>query len=152
MAKGHGRRGGTGAALEPRAPGSSRACVSGTCLGAIAASQYARDASMVGTRSPTRCPVGTCPRSHQPSRRPSMAEPMSPDDWQAHVTTQAALAMGRWLEARGRLDRPIATLTRKDLECMASNAISRFIVLASQRRTQGPDPAEREKLDDLLMG
>jgi hypothetical protein len=77
---------------------------------------------------------------------------MSPDDWQAHVTTQAALAMGRWLEARGRLDRPIATLTRKDLECMASNAISRFIVLASQRRMQSPDPAEREKLDQLLMG
>jgi hypothetical protein len=77
---------------------------------------------------------------------------MSPDDWQAHVTTQAALAMGRWLEARGRLDRPIATLTRKDLECMASNAISRFIVLASQRRMQSPDPAEREKLDELLMG
>jgi hypothetical protein len=78
---------------------------------------------------------------------------MSPDEWQAHVTTQAALAMGRWLEAMGRLDRPIASsLTRKDLECMASNAISRFIVLASQRRTQGPDPAEREKLDDLLMG
>jgi hypothetical protein len=77
---------------------------------------------------------------------------MSPDDWQAHVTTQAALAMGRWLEARGRLDRPIATLTRKDLECMASNAISRFIVLASQRRMQSPDPAEREKLDKLLMG
>jgi hypothetical protein len=77
---------------------------------------------------------------------------MSPDEWQAHVTRQAALAMGRWLEARGRLDRPIATLTRKDLECMASNAISRFIVLASHRRTQGPDPAEREKLDDLLMG
>lgn len=76
---------------------------------------------------------------------------MSPDDWQAHVTTQAALAMGRWLEARGRLDRPIATLTRKDLECMASNAISRFIVLASQRRMQSPDPAEREKLDQLLM-
>ncbi|MCR9140040.1 MAG: hypothetical protein NXI27_28885 [Alphaproteobacteria bacterium] len=77
---------------------------------------------------------------------------MSPDDWQVHVTTEAALAMGRWLEARGRLDRPIASLTRKDLECMASNAISRFIVLASQRRMQSPDPVEREKLDDLLMG
>ena len=77
---------------------------------------------------------------------------MTPDEWQAHVTTEAALAMGRWLEARGRLDRPIATVTRKDLECMASNAISRFIVLASLRRTQGPDPAEREKLDGLLMG
>ena len=77
---------------------------------------------------------------------------MSPDDWQAHVTTEAALAMGRWLEARGRLDRPIASLTRKDLECMASNAISRFIVLASERRTRAPDPAECERLDLLLMG
>ena len=60
--------------------------------------------------------------------------------------------MGRWLEARGRLDRPIATLTRKDLECMALNAISRFVVLASKRRTQAPDPEERDMLDLLLMG
>ena len=81
-----------------------------------------------------------------------MVEPVSPDDWQAHVTTEAALAMGRWLDARGRLDRPIASLTRKDLECMASNAISRFIVLASERRTRAPDPAEYERLDLLLMG
>ena len=77
---------------------------------------------------------------------------MSPDEWQAHVTTEAALAMGRWLEARGRLDRPIASLSRKDLECMASNAISRFIVLASERRTSAPDPGERDALDRLLMG
>lgn len=77
---------------------------------------------------------------------------MSPDEWQAHVTTEAALAMGRWLEARGRLDRPIATLTRKDLECMASHAISRFIVLASERRSAAPDAKERERLDLLLMG
>ena len=77
---------------------------------------------------------------------------MSPDEWQAHVTTEAALAMGRWLEARGRLDRPIASLTRKDLECMASNAINRFIVLASERRTDAPGAEERESLDRLLMG
>lgn len=77
---------------------------------------------------------------------------MSPDEWQAHVTTEAALAMGRWLEARGRLDRPIASLTRKDLECIASNAISRFIVLASERRTQALEPEERAALDLLLMG
>jgi hypothetical protein len=77
---------------------------------------------------------------------------MSPDDWQAHVTRQAAVAMGRWLEARGRLDRPIASLTRKDLECMASNAISRFIVLALQRRTAAPDQEERSALDLLLLG
>jgi hypothetical protein len=77
---------------------------------------------------------------------------VSPDEWQAHVTTEAALAMGRWLEARGRLDRPIASLTRRDLECMASNAISRFIVLASERRTAAPDEEERSALDLLIMG
>lgn len=77
---------------------------------------------------------------------------MSPDEWQAHVTTEAALAMGRWLEARGRLDRPIASLTRCDLECMVSNAISRFIVLSSERRTTAPEEEERDALDLLLMG
>ena len=77
---------------------------------------------------------------------------MSAQEWQAHVTTEAALAMGRWLEARGRLDRPIASLTRKDLECMASNAISRFIVLAAERRSAAPDAKERQRLDLLLMG
>jgi hypothetical protein len=60
--------------------------------------------------------------------------------------------MGRWLEARGRLDRPIASLTRKDLECMATAAISRFIVLAAQRRTLAPDAEERDALTLLLMG
>jgi hypothetical protein len=77
---------------------------------------------------------------------------VSPDEWQAHVTTESALAMGRWLEARGRLDRPIASLTRRDLECMAANAISRFIVLAAERRTAAPDPEERGALDLLLFG
>ena len=77
---------------------------------------------------------------------------MSPDAWQAHVTTEAALAMGLWLEARGRLDRPIASLSRKDLECMATNAISRFIVLAAERRTAAPDEEERSALDRLLLG
>ncbi len=77
---------------------------------------------------------------------------MTADEWQSHVTTEAALAMGRWLEARGRLERPIASLTRRDLEYMASNAISRFIVLASERRTAAPDPDERGALDLLLMG
>ncbi|HLS58174.1 MAG TPA: hypothetical protein VK022_00970, partial [Paracoccaceae bacterium] len=85
-------------------------------------------------------------------RRPGLAEPVSPDQWQAHVTTEAALAMGRWLEARGRLERPIGSLTRRDLECMASNAISRFIVLASERRTVAATEEECDTLDRLLMG
>lgn len=77
---------------------------------------------------------------------------MTADEWQTHVTTEAALAMGRWLEARGRLEKPIASLTRRDLECMAANAISRFIVLASERRKAALDPAERGALDQILLG
>tara|TARA_R110002110_G_scaffold243521_1_gene460129 strand:- start:2242 stop:2907 length:666 start_codon:yes stop_codon:yes gene_type:complete len=111
--------------------------VGGACLGRA-----------VGSR-PARHPD---PARRQTRQRPGLAEPVSPDEWQAHVTTEAALAMGRWLEARGRLDRPIASLTRRDLECMASNAISRFIVLSSERRTAAPDKEERDALDLLLMG
>ena len=58
---------------------------------------------------------------------------MTDDEWQAHVTREAAKEIGAWLEARGRLDRPISSLSLRDLEAMADNAISRFIVLASQR-------------------
>lgn len=56
---------------------------------------------------------------------------MSSDEWQAHVTREAALEIGRWLEARGRLHRPVASLTLPELEAMAVVAISRFVVLAS---------------------
>jgi hypothetical protein len=101
---------------------------------------------------PARTASASTGQRLQARGRPGLAEPVSPDQWQAHVTTEAALAMGRWLEARGRLDRPIASLTRKDLQCMASNAISRFIVLASERRTAAPDKEERAALDLLLMG
>jgi hypothetical protein len=63
---------------------------------------------------------------------------MSPDEWQAHVTREAAKEIGKWLEARGRLahgrlDHSIASLKLPDLEAMASVTISRFIVLASAR-------------------
>jgi len=61
------------------------------------------------------------------------------DEWQAHVTREAAKEIGAWLEARGRLDRPIRTLTMRDLEAMADNAISRFIVLASRRVREKPE-------------
>ena len=50
---------------------------------------------------------------------------MTPDEWQAHVTRAAALEIGKWLEARGKLHQPIASLTLGDLEAMAVNAISR---------------------------
>ena len=67
---------------------------------------------------------------------------MTSDEWQAHVTREAAKAMGEWLEGRGRLHQPIAALSMADLEAMASNAISRFVVLGSQRMTSKADNAE----------
>ena len=67
---------------------------------------------------------------------------MTSDEWQAHVTREAAKAMGEWLEGRGRLHQPIAALTLPDLEAMATNAISRFVVLGSQRMTSKADNAE----------
>lgn len=75
---------------------------------------------------------------------------MNDDEWQAHVMREAAKGVGRWLEARGRLNQPIAALTLADLEAMASHAISRFIVLASQRIKE--QPAGNEDLTRLLLG
>jgi hypothetical protein len=68
-----------------------------------------------------------------------MRDGMNSDQWQKHVTQESAMAMGAWLEGRGGLQRPIASLTMADLEAMASNAISRFVVLGSQRLTEEPD-------------
>jgi hypothetical protein len=63
---------------------------------------------------------------------------MTDDEWQAHTTHEAAKAIGEWLEGRGRLHQPIRCLTMPELEAIAQNAISRFIVLASQRMRNAP--------------
>ncbi len=75
---------------------------------------------------------------------------MSPDEWQAHVTREAAKEVGKWLESRGRLGHPIASLKLSDLENMASAAISRFVVLASHKVREAP--GAHEGLERLLMG
>jgi len=62
--------------------------------------------------------------------------------WQAQVTGEAARAVGAWLEARGRLHKPIASLTRSDLEAIATAAISRFVVKASERIQARPEDSE----------
>lgn len=72
------------------------------------------------------------------------------DAWQAHVTREAAKAIGEWLEGRGRLHQPIRSLTMFDLECMASNAIARFVVLGSRRIQDRPE--ESDDLKWLLAG
>ncbi|MGH8262015.1 MAG: hypothetical protein ACRET4_00930 [Steroidobacteraceae bacterium] len=76
---------------------------------------------------------------------------MTDDEWQAHVTREAAKAIGEWLEGRGGLHQPIRCLTMPDLEAMAHNAISIFIVKASQRIAQRPDEPGSQKLSMLLL-
>lgn len=66
---------------------------------------------------------------------------MTDDEWQAHTTREAAKAIGKWLEARGRLHQPIRSLTMPELEAMASNAIARFVVLAAHRIREEPEEA-----------
>jgi len=77
---------------------------------------------------------------------------MTGDEWQTHVTHEAAKAIGEWLEGRGRLHQPIRCLTMPELEVMAQNAISRFIVLASERIARRPDEPGSQKLSMLLLG
>ena len=76
---------------------------------------------------------------------------MTPDEWQAHVTRAAALEIGKWLEARGKLHQPIASLTLGDLEAMAVNAISRGSVLQSER-LQRQDWPQEDPVAMLLLG
>jgi hypothetical protein len=76
---------------------------------------------------------------------------MTPDEWQAHVTRAAALEIGKWLEARGKLHQPIASLTLGDLEAMAVNAISHWIVLQSER-LQRQDWPQEDRVAMLLLG
>jgi hypothetical protein len=66
------------------------------------------------------------------------------------VTREAAKEIGKWLEARGRLDRPVASLRLSDLEAVASAAISRFIVLASHKIREAP--GQHTDLENLLIG
>lgn len=75
---------------------------------------------------------------------------MTDEEWHRHVTHEAAKEIGTWLEARGRLHQPIHCLTMPELEAMATAAISRFVVLASQRITDRPE--EGSALTRLLLG
>jgi hypothetical protein len=78
---------------------------------------------------------------------------MIEDEWQAHVTREAAKEIGEWLSARGtgKLKSPIASLTLPDLEAMASCAITRWIVLQSERLAKADWPRD-DPVRKLLLG
>jgi len=74
---------------------------------------------------------------------------MTDDEWQAHVTRQAAQAIGEWLEACGRLHQPIRVLALWELEAMAQAAISSFVVLGCSRIKD--EPGEHPDLTRFLL-
>ncbi|MBF0354935.1 MAG: hypothetical protein HQL43_06850 [Alphaproteobacteria bacterium] len=76
---------------------------------------------------------------------------MTDDEWQVHTTHEAAKAIGKWLEGRGRLHQPIRAMTMSDLEAMADNAIARWIVLQSERLQRQGWPPE-DPIRRLLLG
>ncbi len=98
----------------------------------------------VSRASPT-CGTGPACRS-----RTGLVEPVTNDEWHAYVTREAAKAIGEGLEGRGRLHPPIQNRKMVELDAMASNAISRFIVLASHRIKEQPEG--NEDLTLLLLG
>ena len=68
---------------------------------------------------------------------------MSPEEWQAFSNREAALAIARWFEEDGRrLERPIRTLTMRELEAIADRAVSRWIVVSSSRLQHKPEASE----------
>lgn len=74
------------------------------------------------------------------------------DVWADHVRSECAKAVGAWLEGSVRLDRPIRSLTAKELENIAEAANSCWIVLASRRIAEAPDESESPRLSTLLLG
>ena len=74
---------------------------------------------------------------------------MTDAEWQAHVTRQAAKAIGEWLEARGKLHQPIRALALWELEAMAQAAIGSFIVLGCSRIKA--EPGEHPELNRFLL-
>lgn len=73
------------------------------------------------------------------------------DEWEKYVIGEAAKAAGKWLETQGgSLGRPVASLTKRELEGMCSAAILRWTQLASFRVAERPE--ERSRLGWILMG
>ena len=73
---------------------------------------------------------------------------MTDDEFQSHVTREAALAAGQWLIDSNALNKPVHTLKLPELEAMTLAAISRFIVLMAERHKESPTAETLQ----LLMG
>jgi hypothetical protein len=76
----------------------------------------------------------------------------SADVWEDQTAEKAALAMAAWMKRSVHLSRPLSSLTKVEMKNLALAAINCWIVAASHRVAETPDPNERTKLHNLLMG
>lgn len=58
------------------------------------------------------------------------------DRWQREMLRACGLAIGRWLEQRGALSKPIRTLELYELEGMANEVIGTYNELREKRRKE----------------
>lgn len=77
------------------------------------------------------------------------------DQWQRQLLRDCALAIGAWLEHRGKLDQPISTLRLHELEGMAWACTAKYADMREQRRLElqlplNADPLKPDPLDALL--
>lgn len=73
------------------------------------------------------------------------------DEWEKYVIGEVAKAAGTWLERQGgNLGRPVASLTKRELEGMCNAAILRWIQIASFRLAERPE--EHDRLGWILTG
>lgn len=83
---------------------------------------------------------------------PGSAHQRAQDQWQRHLLRECALAIGAWLEQRGRLDQPISALRLHELEGMAWACTAKYADLREQRRIElrlplNADPTQSDALD-----
>lgn len=95
-------------------------------------------------------------RLKQVDPAPASAHQQTQDAWQAQMWEAVGLAIGRWLEERGRLEQPIAALKRHELTGMAWAAISEWLAIRETKRREigagAPpgDPFAEDPLDKLM--
>lgn len=84
------------------------------------------------------CRVNPNPKEQAAALR-ATARRLAHDEWQAFANHEAAKAAGEWLERKGGLGRPIASLTMPDLERLVEAAITRWIIVSSHRLAHHED-------------
>jgi hypothetical protein len=91
------------------------------------------------------------PGFNEPPRPEPTQHQQELDAWQREMWRQIGLAIGRWLEQRGRLHQPIKSLQLHELEGIAWAAVSEYGAIREAKRLELNLPLEvyPEKPDQL---